>query len=261
MRIAIIGGTGVYDPAFLENPEELIISTPFGEAKVLKGIYYGEEVGFLARHGVKHSVPPHKVNYKANMWALKNLGVERILTTTAVGSLKMNLVPGDIVILDQFIDFTKNRDYTYYNGDDGRVIHLDFTNPYCPELRNILFNAAKELGIRVHPYGTYVCTEGPRFETPAEIKMFATFGDVVGMTNVPEVILARELEMCYATVSLVTNYAAGISQNILTHQEVLEVMSENIEKVRKLFSFVIPKIPKERSCVCKDALKEYKEKS
>lgn len=258
MRIAIIGGTGVYDPKFLENPEELIIETPYGPAKILKGIYKGEEVGFLARHGVKHSVPPHKINYRANMWALKSLGVERILATTAVGSLKMNLVTGDLVLLDQFIDFTKGREYTFYDGSDGRVIHIDFSEPYCPELRKILIEEAKNLGIKLHPYGTYVCTEGPRFETPAEIKMFSNFGDVVGMTNVPEVVLARELEMCYSAVSLVTNYAAGISKNPLSHQEVLSAMAENIEKVRNLFASVITKIPRERNCPCKSALREYK---
>ncbi|MGB9811935.1 MAG: S-methyl-5'-thioadenosine phosphorylase, partial [Dictyoglomus turgidum] len=153
MRIAIIGGTGVYDPKFLENPEEIKVSTPYGEVKLLKGIYQGEEVGFLARHGAGHTVPPHRINYKANMWALKSLGVERILSTTAVGSLKLNLVPGDLVILDQFIDFTKNRDHTFYNGDDGKVIHIDFTNPYCPELRNILYETSKEIGIKAHPFG------------------------------------------------------------------------------------------------------------
>ncbi|MGB9857928.1 MAG: S-methyl-5'-thioadenosine phosphorylase [Dictyoglomaceae bacterium] len=258
MRIAIIGGTGVYDPKFLENPEELIIKTPYGEAKILKGVYKGEEVGFLARHGAKHSVPPHKINYRANMWALKSLGVERILATTAVGSLKMNLTPGDLVLLDQFIDFTKGREYTFYDGSDGRVIHIDFSEPYCPELRRILIEEAKNLGIKLHPYGTYICTEGPRFETPAEIKMFSNFGDVVGMTNVPEVVLARELEMCYAVVSLVTNYAAGISKNPLSHQEVLDAMAENIEKVRNLFASVITKIPRERNCPCKSALREYK---
>ncbi|PMQ00917.1 MAG: S-methyl-5'-thioadenosine phosphorylase [Dictyoglomus sp. NZ13-RE01] len=260
MRIAIIGGTGVYDPKFLEKPEELVIDTPYGQAKVVKGIYMGEEVAFLARHGVSHSVPPHKINYKANLWALKSLGVERILATTAVGSLKMNLEPGGLVVIDQFIDFTKNREYTYYDGQDGKVIHIDYTEPYCPELRKLLIETGKELNLNIYPYGTYICTEGPRFETPAEIRMFANFGDVVGMTNVPEVILARELEMCYAVVSLVTNYAAGISKNPLTHEEVLTVMSQNIEKVRKLFMSVIPKIPKERNCICKDALKEYKGK-
>jgi len=260
MRIAIIGGTGVYDPKFLEHPEEIIVSTPYGEVKILKGTYEGEEIGFLARHGAGHSVPPHKINYKANMWALKSLGVERILSTTAVGSLKLDLLPGDLVILDQFIDFTKSRDNTFYDGRDGKVIHIDFTTPYCPELRKILYEASKELGIKAHPYGTYICTEGPRFETPAEIKMYSFFGDVVGMTNVPEVVLARELEMCYASVSLVTNYAAGISQTPLTHSEVLEVMAQNIEKVRRLFSYVVKKIPKERHCACKDALKEYREK-
>ncbi len=260
MRIAIIGGTGVYDPKFLEKADELIVSTPYGEVKILKGLYEGEEVGFLARHGVGHSIPPHKINYKANIWALKYLGVERILSTTAVGSLRINLLPGDLVILDQFIDFTKARDITFYDGRDGKVIHIDFTTPYCPELRRLLYETAQELGIKAHPHGTYICTEGPRFETPAEIRMYAMFGDVVGMTNVPEVILARELEMCYASVSLITNYAAGISRTPLTHWEVLEVMAQNIEKVRKLFAHVIRKVPKERNCICKDALKEYREK-
>ncbi|ACI18977.1 S-methyl-5'-thioadenosine phosphorylase [Dictyoglomus thermophilum] len=260
MRIAIIGGTGVYDPKFLENPEEIKVSTPYGEVKLLKGIYQGEEVGFLARHGSGHTVPPHRINYKANMWALKSLGVERILSTTAVGSLKLNLAPGDLVILDQFIDFTKGRIHTFYDGDDDKVVHIDFTTPYCPELRSILYETSKELGIKVHPFGTYICTEGPRFETPAEIKMYSFFGDVVGMTKVPEVVLARELEMCYASVSIVTNYAAGISQAPLTYSEVLEVMAQNIEKVRKLFAMVIPRIPKERRCTCKDALKEYRDK-
>ncbi|MCS7202715.1 MAG: S-methyl-5'-thioadenosine phosphorylase [Dictyoglomus sp.] len=259
MRIAIIGGTGVYDPKFLENPKEIIVSTPYGDAKILKGNYMGEEIGFLARHGVTHSVPPHKINYKANIWALKSLGVERIMATTAVGSLKMNLEPGDLVLLDQFIDFTKGRDYTFYDGKDGKVIHIDFSEPYCPELRKILIEEAKSLGIKLHPFGTYICTEGPRFETPAEIKMFSYFGDVVGMTNVPEVVLAKELEICYVTVSLVTNYAAGISKTPLSHQEVLSAMADNIEKVRKLFSSVISKIPMERNCPCKSALKEYKE--
>jgi len=258
MRIGIIGGTGLYDPKFLENPEEIIVSTPYGETKVLKGIYEGEEIVFLARHGIKHSLPPHKINYKANIWALKNLGVERIMATSAVGSLKMNLSPGDLVLLDQFIDFTKRRDYTFYDGSDGKVIHIDFTEPYCPELRNIIINEAKNLGIKLHPFGTYICTEGPRFETPAEIKMFSMFGDVVGMTNVPEVILARELEICYVSISLVTNYAAGISKMPLSHQEVIDVMADNIEKIRILFSSVIPKIPKERNCPCKNALSEYK---
>lgn len=258
MRIAIIGGTGVYDPKFLENPKEVIVPTPYGDTKIIKGIYWGEEVGFLARHGAKHSVPPHKINYRANMWALKSLGVERIMATTAVGSLKMNLAPGDLVLLDQFIDFTKGRDYTFYDGRDGKVIHIDFSEPYCPELRNILMEEAKNLGIKLHPYGTYICTDGPRFETPAEIRMFTNFGDLVGMTNVPEVVLARELELCYVTVSLVTNYAAGISKTPLSHQEVLSAMAENIEKVRNLFSSVIPKIPKERSCPCKSALEEYR---
>lgn len=251
VRLAIIGGTGVYDPRILENIREEIITTPYGDAKVRIGTYQGEEVAFLARHGVNHSVPPHLINYRANIYALKMLGVERVIATTAVGSVNRNMKPGDFVIIDQFLDFTKNRQHTFFEGGEMGVVHTDVTEPYCPECRKVLLAAAEQVGINAHPSGTYVCTEGPRFETPAEIRMFATLGgDLVGMTNVPEVTLAREAGLCYATVSMVTNYAAGISPTNLTHEEVLEVMAANSENLKKLVMATLQQIPAQRGCRC-----------
>lgn len=253
IRLAIIGGTGVYDPRILDNPREEIITTPYGDAKVRIGTYQGEEVAFLARHGTNHSVPPHLINYQANIMALRMLGVERCIATTAVGSVNRNMKPGDFVIIDQFLDFTKGRAATFFEGGEAGVVHTDFTEPYCPECRAILMEATREIGISAHDGGTYVCTEGPRFETPAEIRMFNTLGgDLVGMTNVPEVVLAREAGICYATVSMVTNFAAGISPTNLTHEEVLEVMAANSENLRRLVMATLTKLPAERHCHCGD---------
>lgn len=251
MKKAIISGTGLYDPSMLEDVKEIRVDTRFGDVKALVGLLKGDEVVFLPRHGRDHSVPPHKINYRANMLALKKLGVERILATTAVGSLNMEMKPGDCVVVDQFLDFTKNRQSTFYEGGDMGVVHVDYTEPYCPEIRKAIIRAGATLGITAHDGGTYVCTEGPRFETPAEIKMFGKLGgDLVGMTNVPEVVLARELGICYATISMVTNYAAGISPTPLTHQEVLEIMAENTDKLRRLLLLTLEEIPSERVCYC-----------
>ncbi|CAB49985.1 S-methyl-5'-thioadenosine phosphorylase [Pyrococcus abyssi] len=260
VRVAVIGGSGVYDfPA--ENKRSVTVETPYGKVEVTIGLVNGEEVAFLARHGKGHSIPPHKINYRANIWALYELGVERIIATSAVGSMNPNMRPGDFVILDQIIDFTVSRPRTFYDGEESPhdrkfVAHVDFTEPYCPEIRRALIAAAKELSLPYHPRGTYVCTEGPRFETAAEIKAYRILGgDVVGMTQCPEAILARELEICYATVAIVTNYAAGISGKKLTHSEVVELMNKKSKEIVALITKAIPLIPKERNCPCKDALK------
>lgn len=251
MRIAIIGGTGVYDPRILTNIREVYAATPYGDIAVMVGTYHGEEIGFLARHGKGHTVPPHQINYRANMWGLARLGVKRVLTTTAVGSLNPDMEPGDFVLIDQFIDFTKARPSTYFDGTDGNVVHLDYTEPYCPEVRASIRKAAEEKGIPIKSRGCYVCTEGPRFETKAEILAYQRMGgDLVGMTNVPEVVLARELGMCYATISMVTNFAAGISSEPLTHEEVLEVMAANGERLKTLLISALPLIPEQRGCHC-----------
>lgn len=257
VRIAIIGGTGVYDPNILTNIRDEKVNTPYGEVGLKIGDYQGKSVAFLNRHGTGHSVPPHLVNYRANIAALKELGVKSIFATAAVGSLNMNMAPGHFVFADQFLDFTKVRKHTFYEGGDQGVVHIDMTDPYCPELRQVLAGAAAELGLTYHRYGTYVTTEGPRFETPAEIKMYKLLGgDLVGMTSVPEVVLAREKEMCYANISMVTNYAAGISPTKLTHQEVLDVMAANAENLRKLAMKAISLIDPERGCLCQDAMEK-----
>ncbi len=256
-RIAIIGGTGVYDPGILTDIKEEIVATPFGKVRALIGKYEDREVVFVPRHGEKHSVPPHKINYRANIWSLRELGVERVIATAAVGSLNSDMKPTDLVMVDQFLDFTRGREQSFYEGGEAGVFHVDVTNPYCRELRQVLFRNAKDLAMNVHFNGTYICTEGPRFETAAEIRMYRLLrGDVVGMTSVPEVVLARELGICYATVGMVTNYAAGISPTQLTHSEVVEVMAKNMANLRKLIMGSITMMQPQRCSECAAILKE-----
>jgi 5'-methylthioadenosine phosphorylase len=255
-EIAIIGGSGVYALDLLEDTKRTAMSTPYGKSpEILVGKLAGRRVAFLPRHGKGHTAPPHLVNYRANLWALKKLGVERVLATTASGSLNPRMKPGELVLLDQFVDFTKRRPMTFYEGGKGGVVHVDVTNPYCPELRDTLIRTAKKLRFKLHPRATYCCSEGPRFETAAEIKVMRHLGcDLVGMTNVPECVLARELEICYAAIAVVTNFAAGISRSKLTHAEVAELMAANIERVKSLMFTAIPSIPERRSCPCGRAL-------
>lgn len=255
-EIGVIGGSGVYSLDFISKKGEKRIETPYGKSpKVILGELDRKKLAFIPRHGEGHAKPPHKINFRANLWSLKELGVKRIFATTAVGSINPDLEPGELVILDQFLDFTKDRPRTFYEGDDEGVVHVDMTEPYCPELRKILIKTGKNLNLPIQKTGTYACTEGPRFETSAEIEMFRKLeADVVGMTNVPESVLARELEICYSTISVVTNYAAGISKEKLTHKEVAEIMEKNIERVKKLIISTIPKVPEKRDCPCKDAL-------
>lgn len=251
IKLAIIGGTGVYDPAMLDDLENMEVTTRYGTALLAKGLYQGKEVAFLARHGTRHGTPPHRVNYRANIAALVKLGVERIIATAAVGSLNEKMPPGAMVLLGQFLDFTKVRKSTFFDGGEAGVVHTDVTAPYCPQLNKALLLAAGRAGLTLLEEGVYVCTEGPRFETPAEIKMFKLMGgDLVGMTNVPEVVLAREVGLCYSTVALSTNFAAGISPTVLTHHEVLAVMSHNIGNVRKLLAGIISELSENRSCGC-----------
>ncbi|MDT3697926.1 MAG: S-methyl-5'-thioadenosine phosphorylase [Thermincola sp.] len=256
-KIGIIGGTGVYDPAILTKVESQVVNTPFGDIPVKTGEHMGIPVVFVARHGAAHQVPPHRVNYRGNIMAMKQLGVDRIIATGAVGSLNLEMRPGEFILVDQFIDFTKNRVQTFYDSGEQGIVHVDMTQPYCPEFRKIILDAACAAGIPVKDKGTYVCSEGPRFETPAEIKMFSTMGgDLVGMTSVPEVVLAREVAICYATIAMVTNFAAGISPTPLTHAEVMEAMETNRENLKTLVMKTIEIVPEARSCQCRDALKE-----
>jgi 5'-methylthioadenosine phosphorylase len=256
--IAIIGGTGVYDPNILANVRQDEIMTPYGLISYKVGDFEGRSIAFIPRHGSKHSIAPHLINYQANIWAMKKIGVKIILATAAVGSLNLDMKLGDFVLVDQFLDFTRNRKNTFYEGGRKGVVHVDLTSPYCSTLRANLLQVAQNIGISIHNYGTYVCTEGPRFETPAEINMFAKLGGhLVGMTNVPEVVLAREAEMCYATIAMVTNYAAGISPNPLTYGEVIKIMNANTDNLKKLLMKTINSIDLEGDCSCQHALAEY----
>lgn len=255
--IAVIGGTGVYDPSIFNNIQEKSLSTPYGDIHYTQGEYQGKIVIFLARHGKGHSIPPHQINYRANIWGLKKLGVTYIISTTAVGSLNKDFKPGDFVLTNQFLDFTKNRVTTFYEGERG-VAHLDVTDPYCPELRSLIEKEGQALGLCMHNGGTYVCTEGPRFETPAEIKMFALLGgDTVGMTNVPEVNLANEAEIAYATISMITNYAAGISKTSLTHSEVVEMMNKSAENLKQLILKTIENLNPDERVAAHSRMAEY----
>jgi 5'-methylthioadenosine phosphorylase len=248
MTLAIIGGTGVYDLGGLTTPEA--VDTPFGAVAVFRVEVAGTPVIFLPRHGVGHSVPPHRINYRANIWALHALGVREVLATQAVGSLNMRMAPGHFVLLAQFLDFTKVRPITFFDGDGGPVVHVDVTRPYCPRLTGHLLRASEFLGDRVHGEAVYACTEGPRFETTAEIHALRTLGaDLVGMTNVPEVVLAREAGLCYAAVSIVCNWAAGMTNYPLTQDEVLEIMREQTAELRDVIARFVA-LPRGGDCPC-----------
>jgi 5'-methylthioadenosine phosphorylase len=250
-RLALIGGTGVYDPDMLQDIREETVATAYGMVDITLGSFQGVEVIFMQRHGRGHTLPPHKINYRANIWALKQLGVTKILATSAVGSLDTSMEPGHLVLLDQFLDFTKNRPFTFFDGESGQVVHTDFTEPYCADMRDTIAQAAEGLKLPIHPRGCYVCVEGPRYETPAEIVAYSRLGgDVVGMTNVPEVVLAREAGLCYAVIAMVTNFAAGISPTPLTHTEVVQVMQTNADSIRSLVMTVLGRLDPEESCSC-----------
>jgi 5'-methylthioadenosine phosphorylase len=255
--IGIIGGSGLYEIEGVVIKEAKRISTPFGEPSdsYRIGEIDGIEVAFLPRHGSLHNITPNKINYRANIWGFKELGVERIITVNAVGGINSRMKPGDIVVLRQIIDMTEGRESTFYDKEE--VIHVDFTEPYCPELRSAILSAGKKSGIKLKQKATYICTNGPRLESAAEIKAFSLLGaDVVGMTGMPEASLAREFEICLAGLAVVTNYAAGISKRRLTVTEVKENMAETTEKIRLLFKKTLGIIPHDRNCPCKDALKD-----
>jgi len=254
-KIAIIGGTGL-DP-LLEETKQFKVRTPYGiSPPILRGALGNRSVVFLPRHGLKHEVPPHKINYRADMWSLKKIGVERVISTNAVGAINEKYRPGDLVIPSDIIDFTKSRITTFH--DKAPVVHVDVTTPYCPELREFLSSSAEKLGQQHWSGSVIAATEGPRFETPAEIRMMRSVGcDIVGMTGSPEVFLARELEMCYATICFVSNMAAGI-QSRLTVEEVVAMARQSTPIIRRAIEDLISSIPKERKCSCSKALEHAK---
>ena len=254
-EIGIIGGTGLYDPKLLKSVEEIEVKTPYGAPSdsFTVGELSGRRVAFLARHGKKHTIRPTDVNSRANIFAFKKLGVERILAVSTVGSLKEEFKPGDIAFVDQFIDRTTRREQSFYT--EGKVCHISVAEPMCPEMRKVLKAVAKKAKIDAHDTATYVCIEGPRFSTKAESNLFRTWGaDVVGMTLVPECVLAREAEVCYASVATVTDYDCWKDHPVST-EEIVTTMRANIEKVKKIVVETVAKLPKERGCDCKTACK------
>jgi len=246
----VIGGTGFYDLGG-KPPGRLEVATPYGRVEVQPGLLGGDEVVFVARHGSDHAVPPHRVNYRANIAAMRQLGVRNILASAAVGSMCEAMPPGSLAVIEQFLDFTRARGSTFFDGADAMVRHVDVSDPYCPHLRREVKAAAKSVGEQVVGAATYACTEGPRFETPAEIRMFRTLGaDIVGMTSVPEVVLAREAGICYASVAVVTNWAAGVSSAPVVHEEVSDFMARQADRLRAIFAQVIL-IHEETECQCR----------
>src|SRR5258708_2507532 len=233
---------------------DLEIDTPFGVVPLYRAAFGDLAFVFLSRHGLLHGIAPHQVNYRANIAALSQLGINRIVATNAVGSLSVDLPPGTLALLDDFIDFTRNRPATFRETDQANgsyVTHTDFSEPYCPELRQALISAAGELDVPIVPNCTYLCAEGPRFESPAEIRMFAMLGgDVVGMTGLPEAVFAREAGICYSGLAIVTNYGAGLTNEAVDHGKVVERMGNSIETGRSLIMKAALLIPEQCKCGC-----------
>jgi len=253
--IGIIGGSGVYDiTKKIENIEKKVVKTPYGDsAEVSLFEIHGKKVAFTPRHSGDHSLPPHKINYRANIWGLHSLGVNQIIATNAVGSLSLDIHPGSLVVVDDFIDFTSLRHKTFY---DDEVVHVDVTEPYCNRLRDLIIANKSVVSERDFvDRGVYVCNEGPRFESPAEIRMFQKLGgDLVGMTGLPEAVLAKEKEMCYASICIVSNYGASISPNKLTMDEVFEIMELKGEEIIDLIYKTIESMDEDFECSCLHAL-------
>lgn len=275
VEIGIIGGTG--SDAILEQAEEIKVYTPFGSpsARIKIGELEGQKIAFIPRHGIGHWIPPHKINFRANIWALKQLGAKHVISPSAVGSLKQEHDKGKFVLIDQYIDRTKKRIDTFYEG--GQLCHASQANPYCEYLNELFFKSGKKLTLPIQKGGTYVCIEGPRFSTRSESKVFRSWGgDVIGMTTYPEVVLAAEQEMCYCCIAMVTDldvWAAecekcgivewgthcqkcggALKKLAVNVPEVLETMEQNAEYLSKLLKMTIPMIDRDKDCPCQHSL-------
>ena len=250
IKIGIIGGSGMDDPRLMKNIKEKTVKTPYGKpsSPLTTGKIDGIDVVILARHGKNHSIYPTGVNFRANLHAMKKEGCTHILATTAVGSLRRKIKPGDLVFVDQFIDFTKHRTLTYH---EKKVVHTPMADPFCADLRSLLVKSAKDLDLRHHAKGTVITIEGPRFSTKAESHMFRMFGaDVINMSTVPEVILARELGICYQSIAMSTDYDCWKEgEEPVTWDMILSIMNKNADNVKALLLNTIPKI-KNTACVC-----------
>jgi 5'-methylthioadenosine phosphorylase len=254
-EIGVFGGSGFY--SLIDEPLEVSVDTPYGapSAPVTLGSIGGRRVAFLPRHGTTHTLPPHMINYRANVYAMKLLGVQQIIGPNACGSLQAHVKPGDFVICDQFVDRTSGRKDTFYDGPT--TTHVSSADPYCPTMRTVAVSAGRRLGINVHDGGTVVVIQGPRFSTRAESAWFASHGwEVINMTQYPECYLARELEICYCNVSLITDHDAGVKGvEPVSNEQVVRVIGENNENLKALLYAMIPALPHRRSCLCATALK------
>lgn len=241
--LAIIGGTGLATLKALEVTRREVVHTPFGEPScpLTYGQLCGKEVVFLPRHGPGHTIPPHKINYRANLWALEKTGVTRVISVAAVGAISAELGVGELAIPDQIIDYTWGREHTFFEEDLRQVVHVDFTYPYCPKLRGLLFKAAVASGVDATDQATYGAVQGPRLETAAEINRLERDGcHIVGMTGMPEAALARELELSYAAIAVIANPAAGRGDELIEMAKIEENLSIGMEKVRRLLEQLIP---------------------
>lgn len=250
----MIGGTGFYE--FLDTAEEVFVETPFGRPSdpLVIGEVAGRRVAFVPRHGRDHRFPPHRIPYRANLWALRSVGVQQVLAPSAVGSLTAVLGPGTLVVPDQVVDQTRSRASTFY--DEGGAVHVQFADPYCPAGRSAAVDAAREAGWDLAPGGTLVIIEGPRFSTRAESRWYAGQGwTIIGMTGQPEAVLARELALCYTPVCLVTDTDAGVDEGAgVTQDQVFAIFAENLARLRELLIQIIAGLPAERHCPCPHAL-------
>jgi 5'-methylthioadenosine phosphorylase len=256
-QIGIIGGSGLYDMADVTEREEVNVTTPFGEpsAPYLLGTLRGKRVAFLARHGGGHRVSPSELNFRANIFGMKLLGVEYILSASAVGSLKEEYRPADIVIPDQFFDRTKGRPSSFFGR--GLVGHVGFAHPFCRILSGVAHESGKRAGATVHKGGTYVCMEGPQFSTLAESQLYRAWGmDIIGMTNLQEAKLAREAEICYTTIALVTDYDCWHpDHDSVTVEMVMSILAKNAATAQQIIAGAVERLPYERTCECASALK------
>ena len=255
--VGVIGGSGLYAIEGLAGIEEVALSTPFGEPSdaYVCGRLGDVRMVFLPRHGRGHRKSPSEINYRANIWGLRRLGVTRVLSISAVGSMREDIAPGDFVAVDQFIDRTRHRADTFF--EDGVVAHVMFADPVCEHVRQALLGAAREVGVRAHDGGTYLNMEGPLFSTRAESRLYRSWGvDVIGMTNLQEAKLAREAELCYATVAMATDYDCWHEEHDdVTVESILDTMRRNVGNARELIRLAVPRLPPERSCGCASALK------
>lgn len=255
-EIGVIGGSGFY--SFLDDTTEVAVDTPYGPPSdhIVLGEVAGRRVAFLPRHGRDHRLPPHRIPYRANVWALRALGVRQVLGPCAVGSLKPQLGPGTLVVPDQFVDRTAGRDQTYFDGPPANVVHVSMADPYCPTGRSVAVKSAGEVGWEAIDGGALVVVDGPRFSTRAESRWYAAQGwTVIGMTGHPEAALARELALCFTALALVTDVDAGVEAGDgVTHAEVLEVFAANLNRLRGVLLKVIEELPATRTCSCGCAL-------